>query len=235
VARLRDQLARSEADRVRGERERARLERAHARLKDELEAARRAGARQAAPFSKGVPNRRPRRPGRTPGAAYGRRGRRPIPTRVHETHDVPVPTQCRSGGLPPVQPVVRRFDVHIGRCTGCHRRVQGRPPLQISDALGAAGVQLGPHAVALAVPLNKQFGVSFGKIAARFRDRFGLHVTASAIVRALHRVARKGQPTCDALCETVRTSAGVGPDETGWKVRGVLHGLWVFATAMTPG
>jgi transposase len=253
-ARLRGELARSEADRAAAERaraelerERARLERENTRLKDELEAARRAGARQAAPFSKGPAKRRPRRPGRKPGAGYGRRGRRPIPPAVHETHDVPLPGSCPTCGdavtetqvaaqyqedLPPVQPVVRRFDIHVGRCRRGHR-VQGRHPLQTSDALGAAAVQLGPHALALAVQLNKQFGVSFGKIATLFRIRFGLQVSASAIVRALHRVAAKGQPTYDALCETVRTSAAVVPDETGWKVRGALHWLWVFATALT--
>jgi transposase len=246
--RLREELARSEADRVRVERERARLERENARLKDELEAARRAGARQAAPFSKGAPKRCPRRPGRKPGAAYGRHGQRPIPTVVHETHEVPLPAQCPTCGeavaethvaaqyqedLPPVHPTVRRFDIHLGTCEGCHRRVQGRHPLQTSDALGAAGVQLGPHAIALAVQLNKQFGVSFGKIATLFRERFGLQMTASTVVRALHRVAAKGQPTYAALCETVRTSAVVVPDETGWKVRGLLHWLWVFATTWT--
>jgi transposase len=247
IARLREDLARSEAARERIERERARLERENTRLKDELEAARRAGARQAAPFSKGTPKRRPRRPGRKPGARYGRRGQRPIPRVVHETHDVPLPAECPTCGetvtetqvaaqyqedLPPVQAVVRRFDIHVGLCGRGHR-VQGRHRLQTSDALGAAAVQLGPHAIALAVQLNKQFGVSFGKIATLFRTRFGLQVTASAIVRALHRVAAKGQPTYDALCETVRSSAVVVPDETGWKVRGLLQWLWVFATTMT--
>jgi transposase len=238
--RLREQVTRLE-------RERARLERENARLKDELEAARRAGARQAAPFSKGAPTRRPRRPGRKAGARYGRRGQRPIPRVVHETHDVPLPAACPTCGeavtetqvaaqyqedLPPVQPVVRCFAIHVGLCDRGHR-VQGRHPLQTSDVLGAAAVQLGPHAIALAVQLNKQFGVSFGKIATLFRTRFGLQVTASAIVRALHRVAAKGQPTYDALCETVRTSRAVVPDETGWKVGGVLHWLWVFATTLT--
>jgi transposase len=135
--------------------------------------------------------------------------------------------------LPPVQPVVRRFDIHVGRCHGCHRRVQGRHPLQTSDALGAAAVQLGPQAIALAVSLNKQFGLSFGKITAVFRTRFSLAVTLSALVRALHRAAAKGQPTYAALCVTVRTSAVVVPDETGWKVRGLLYWLWVFVTATT--
>jgi hypothetical protein len=52
--------------------------------------------------------------------------------------------------------------------------------------LGNAGGQLGPHAtIALAVQLNKQFRVLFGMIATLFRDRFGPHVTATAVVRAL--------------------------------------------------
>lgn len=91
-ARLRHELDRSEAERARVERERARLEREHSRLQDELETACRAGARQAAPFSKGAPKPRPRRPGRKSGRAYGRRGQRPVPAVVHETHAVPVPT-----------------------------------------------------------------------------------------------------------------------------------------------
>lgn len=135
--------------------------------------------------------------------------------------------------LPPVAPVVRRCDVHVGRCRGCHRRVHGRHALQTSDARGAAAVQLGPQAIALAVTLNKQFGLSFGKIATVFRTRFALHVTPSALVRAVHRAAARGQPTYAVLCDTVRTSPVVVPDETGWKVRGRLHWLWVFVTATT--
>jgi transposase len=253
-ARLRGELARVERERadldrerVRLERERAqwerqhdRLRREHERLKGELEAARRAGARQAAPFSKGVPVAHPKRPGRKDGAAHGRHGQRPVPTRVDETHEAALPPGCpHCGGtvhetrvadqyqedLPPVQPVVRRFRVHIGRCMQCHRRVQGRHPWQTSDALGAAAVQLGPQAVALAVTLNKQFGVSFGKIATLYHQRLGLTLTRGAIVRALHRTARSAAPTYEALCRTIRGSPMVSPDETGWWVNGRLHWL----------
>ena len=247
-AQLRRELEQSEAERRRIDGERARLERELARVKDELEAARRAGTRQAAPFSKGAPKRRPRRPGRKPGADYGRQGHRRPPPVVHEVYDVPLPPTCLACGgavdethvaaqyqedLPLVQPIVRRFDVHVGRCDACQQRVQGRHPLQTSDALGAAAVQLGPQAVAVAVSLNKQFGLSFGKTATLFRDRFGLTVTRGALVRALHRAAAQAQPTYAALCETVRMSPVVVPDETGWKVAAVLHWLWVFATAST--
>jgi hypothetical protein len=77
---------------------------------------------------------------------------------------------------------------------------------------------VGPQAIALAVLLNEQFGVSLGKIAALFRSRVALHVTPSALVRALHRAAAQNEPTYRALCETVRTRPVVIPDETGWKV-----------------
>ena len=135
--------------------------------------------------------------------------------------------------LPAVRPIVRRFDVAIGRCATCGRRVQGRHPLQTSDALGAAAMQLGPQAVALIVILNKQLGLSHGKVATSLRQRFGLTVRPSTVTRALHRAARHAQPTYAALREAIRGSPVVAPDETGWKVNGRLQWLWAFATPET--
>ena len=60
--------------------------------------------------------------------------------------------------LPVVRPVVRRFDIEVGHCSQCQRRVQGRHVLQTSDALGAAGVQLS-RVVALVVELHTELGV----------------------------------------------------------------------------
>ncbi len=65
-------------------------------------------------------------------------------------------------------------------------------------------MQLGPDAVALAVILSKQLGLSFGKIGQLLRDRFGLIVTRSGLVHAVDRTARQAQPTYDTLCATVR-------------------------------
>ncbi len=106
--------------------------------------------------------------------------------------------------LPVQRPVVHEFRVAIGQCRHCHRRVQGRHPQQTSDALGAAAVQLGPQAVALAVILNKQCGLSFGRIATLLHERFGLTVTRGGLVHAVHRAARQAQPTYEALCAQVR-------------------------------
>jgi transposase len=75
--------------------------------------------------------------------------------------------------LPVVRTVVRRFHVHVGRCQACGRRVQGRHPFQTSNALGAAAAQIGPQAVASAVVLNKQLGLSFGDVATLFQQQYG--------------------------------------------------------------
>jgi transposase len=239
--RLRDEVRRSEI-------ERNRLRRENERLKDELDAARRQASRQAAPFSRGLPKEHPERPGRKPGAAYGAKAHRRRPSRVDVRYDVPLPTACPDCGgrlgrrrvvsqyqedLPVQRPVVHEFRVTVGHCRQCHRRVQGRHPRQTSDALGAAAVQLGPQAVALAVVLNKQLGLSFGKIVHLLRDRFGLTITRGGLVHAVHRAARQAQPTYEALCTTVRGSPVVTPDETGWKVGGHNHWLWAFATPDT--
>jgi hypothetical protein len=72
IEQLREDLLRSEI-------ERNRLRRENERLKEELDMARRRANRQAAPFSRGLPKADPERPGRKPGAAYGRKGHRPLP------------------------------------------------------------------------------------------------------------------------------------------------------------
>lgn len=248
IERLRREHERADRDRDRYRRDRDQLRKKIDRLEDELDKARRQLHRQAAPFSRGTPRRPPRRPGRQAGPAYGRKAHRPPPVHVDETYDAPLPSCCPECGgalaltahatqyqedLPPVRPMVRRFRIAIGRCTACHRRVQGRHPLQTSDALGAARTQLGPHAVTWAVVLNKQFGVPLGKIVRLFGERFGLSITCGGLVHAIRRAARQAEPTYHGLTAQIRGSPIVTPDETGWKVAGRLRWLWVFVTPTT--
>jgi len=228
-----------ENDRLRKEIERLRHE--SERLRRELEAALRASKRQAAPHSRGAPKHNPKRPGRKPGRSYGRQACRPIPARVDETIAVPLPDHCPhcGGGVEPERcetqyqeeivrrTVVRRFDITVGRCRECQRRVQGRHRLQTSDALGVGSVQLGPEALTLAAILNKQMGLSLGHTRQVLSYGFGLRVSRGGLYRALARVADRAKPTYDGLVETARQAAVNGMDETGWKVGGRLQWLHV--------
>jgi ribosomal protein L34E len=143
------QQLRAQIERLHQENEHLRRE--NERLRRELEAvcadldqARRQSQRQAAPFSKGPPKPRPKRPGRQAGTAHGRHGHRlpPDPTVIEEVREAPLPSACPKCGGPlretgvaaqsqtdiPRRPLIRRFHVHIGRCCDCGRRVQGRTP-----------------------------------------------------------------------------------------------------------
>ena len=229
-------------------RENDRLKRKIDHLEKQLATARRAGFRQAAPFAKDRPQGRGGRPGRRAGAAYGRQACRPRPAQVDEHYAASAPAACPDCGgavevtrvasqyqeeLPVVRPVVRRFDVEVGHCSQCQRRVQGRHVLQTSDALGAAGVQLGPGVVALVVELHTEMGVPLAKVAHLLRTTFGLQVTPGGLAHVLHRAARAAAPAYTELCEQVRNAPVVTPDETGWRVGGERHWLWVFTTPDT--
>ena len=255
VERLQGKVTRRERDAKRLQRKNNRLQRQVDRLKQQVEGlkrqldeARRAGRRQAAPFAKDRPQGRGGHPGRRAGAAYGRHGCRPRPARVDETHAAPVPAACPDCGgavevtrvasqyqeeLPVVRPVVRRFDIEVGHCSQCQRRVRGRHVLQTSNALGAAGVQLGPAVVALVVELHTEMGVPLAKVAHLLRTTFGLQVTPGGLAQVLHRAARAAAPAYTELCEQVRNAPVVTPDETGWRVGGERHWLWVFTTPDT--
>ena len=83
--------------------------------------------------------------------------------------------------LPVVRPIVRRFDIEVGHCSQCRRRVQGRHRLQTSDALGAASVQLGPEVVALVVRMHTHLGVPLAKVAHRDGTTPHVHVVANRV------------------------------------------------------
>ena len=239
-----EQLDQALREKQRLEDENARLREENARLHKELETAQRAAKRQAAPFSRGKRKSPPKSPGRKSGKQYGQHRRRPIPDHVDEQIAVAVPEKCPecSGALtveriePQYQEEIvrstwiRRFDIPICRCAQCGKRVQGRHPLQTSDALGAAAVQVGPEALTLGVLMNKAQGLPHADAAAILKQGFGLQMSRSGLCRAIQRVARKAESTWHALREAARRSRLAHMDETGWKVDAQLRWLWAVVT-----
>jgi transposase len=223
----------------------AALEKRVAELTAALEAAQRAGKRQAAPFRKADgPAAEPKKPGRRKGRRHGlHRHRAAIPPEeIDERHDAPLPERCPHCGSRhlretrtgtqyqteiPRRPIHREFTIHIGECETCRGRVQGRHPLQTSDALGAAGSQLGPQAHGAFVLLNKGLGLAHGKCRTFFRDFFGITIARATSVRSLSRTARRVESAYEQTRLAVRRSEWVVPDETGWRVGG--QSAWLHA------
>jgi transposase len=211
------------------------------RLRRQLDEATRARKRQAAPFAKGPPTGQPKQPGRKPGEDYGTKAHRqpPSPEQIDEVHEAPLPHVCPDcgGSLEeariaqqfqveiPRKPIHRQFNIHIGECRKCRRRVQGRHPLQTSDALGAAAAQLGPDAQAAVVELNKQGGLSHGKVTRCLESLFGIPLSRGGSAHTVLRAAARCEPAYEAIRRTVGQSDWVVPDETGWRVGG--HGAWL--------
>jgi len=225
------------------------LEAENRRLCAEIEALRRKGKRQAAPFAKRQPKPNPKKPGRKPGQEYGPKAHRPPPPeeQIQEFHEVPLPEVCSCGCRDLVEtevvhqyqteiprtPIHRQFNIHVGQCQKCGKRLQGRHELQTSDAIGAAASQIGPDAQAAVVSLNKDMGLSHGKISKVLESLFGIDLSPSGSVHTVLRVANRCVPVYQDIQEATRTSEVLWPDETGWRVGGLsswLH-VWVSSSA----
>jgi transposase len=231
------------------EAENAALRDENAALRKTLEETRRAGKRQAAPFSRGKRNETPKKPGRKPGSTYGTQARREPPKEIDNTITVDCPLICPycGGGvrlegktsqyqtdIPPIAPETTEFEIHYGRCVRCQRRVQGRETRQTSDATGeVGGVQIGPNTIAMTAHLNKACGMSYARITEVLEMIFGLRVNRSTLARSLLRLGRKAGPTYTNLIERIRGSPVVSPDETGWRIGGDKAWLWTAATPDT--
>lgn len=200
----------------------------------------RAAHRQAAPFRR--PEEKRKADKGTPGRKEGHPPafRKPPPV-VDECATVPL--DCCPHCQGPVHdvraveqviqdiPVVRVRYLHLttyrGRCPQCGP-VQSTHPEQVSTAVGAAGTHLGRNALALAADLSKRFGLPMRKVCGILQDHFGLQLTAGGLSQALARIARNLQVPFEQLKQSVRDSAAIHADETGWWVGGHSAWLWVF-------
>jgi transposase len=180
---------------------------------------------------------------RDTGKDYGPKAHRqpPSPEQIDEVREAPLPRVCPDCGGPldethiaqqfqveiPRKPIHRQFNVHVGRCRQCRRRVQGRHPLQTSDALGAAAAQLGPDAQAAVVELNKQGGLPHGKVTRCMESLFGIPLSRGGSVHTVLPAASRCEPAYEDIRQSVGESEWVVPDETGWRVGG--YPAWLHA------
>ncbi len=211
-------------------------------IAEQLEQARSEAKRQAAPFR--LPEKKRKQERKKPGRKKGHPGaHRPKPDHVDEEIDEPLKRcdhcDCQTfievkeveqfiEDIPPVRPHVTRLTTYRGRCADCGANVSSTHPLQVSTATAAAGVHLGPRALAVATQLNKAHGLTMRKTCAVLENMFGLSLTAGGLSQALDRVAKRVETAHDQLRKEIRRASFVHADETSWWVGGPKWWLWVF-------
>lgn len=221
----------------------AELEAEIERLRRQADEREREGKRQAHPFAREKANAQPKRPGRRNGH---KADLRPVPTpeQIDRVVDVPL-DKCPlcdvhlydqgqvvqfQTDLPPIVPIVTRFNIGTGTCPCCRQRWQGRHPDQTSDAVGASGNTLGPVVLTMAAEMKHRLGVSYRKICDFLQTYCQFKACPAAFIRAEQRLADLARPTYDLLVEALRHSHVVHADETGWRVGRLNAWLWVFSS-----
>jgi len=199
--------------------------------------------RQAAPFRRPEKKRaaKPKPPGRKDGHVPARRT---PPDTITESVEAPLDCCPHCHGpvhdLQPfdqfvddIQLVLRRLRIRTfrGRCRRCGR-VRSSHPEQLSRAGGAAGVQVGRNALALAADLNKRCGLSMRKTCDILGTHFGLSLSPGGLSQALDRLRDRLEPVYEQLIGALRASPAVYADETGWWLGGQSAWLWTFTNPL---
>jgi hypothetical protein len=216
-------------------------------LREQLEQARREGARQAAPFRR--PERKKIAPEKKkkPGRPEGHLGmNRPVPDHVDETITVPLDACPRCGGavtncvpveqyieeIPAVRPRVIKLITSQGSCAHCGS-VASSHSLKSGNGAQASQVHLGPRAIAIATTLNKQHGLSMRKTCRVLQDLCGLKLSPGGLSQLLDRLADRLKKDYQSLFTDLRAGPATYVDETSWWVGGPGHWLWVLTSPST--
>jgi transposase len=215
------------------------------KLQTSLDQVNRQAHRQAAPFRISE-NKRKSDP-KKPGPKKGHPGiYRATPSHIDETIDVALEKCPQCGGpladpkciqqiieeCPRIQLKVIRLRTYKAHCPYCGE-VRSHHPLQVSEAVGAAGVHLGPRALGITVMLNKALGTTVRKTCRILQDLLGLRLTPGGLTQLTHRFADKFLVDYQRLLEGLRTAPVVHCDETSWWVGGPKFYLWVLANVNT--
>jgi len=182
-----------------------------------------------------------------PSASAGRRGRpvghpgqgRSRPERIDQTERIEVGDTCPDCGSPlsgephvrsrivediePVRPtVVTCYEIERGWCPQC-RTYQENP---VTAAL--PNYRLGLRLMLFVVYQKVALGLSYGKIKRELAIYFGLAVSRGTLQAMVAEVAHLFGPAYKQLIQLMRQQAVLHLDETGWRVDGTNHWLWIF-------
>jgi transposase len=159
--------------------------------------------------------------------------------RIDQTERVEVGDTCPDWGTPltgetqvrtrvvediePVRPTrVTCYEIERGWCPHC-RTYQENP---VTAAL--PNYRLGLRLMLFVVYQKVALGLSYGKIKRELATYFGLSVSRGTLQAIVSEVAQLFGPAYKQLIQLMRQQAVLHVDETGWRVDGHNHWLWIF-------
>lgn len=126
--------------------------------------------------------------------------------------------------IPPVEPEVTEHTVYGYWCSKCKKIVHPK----VTDALPNA--MIGLRVVVFTAWLHYLIGVSVNNIVKMLSVFTSFNVTAGGLTQAWKNLASTLESIYNDIGQRVATSAVLNADETGWRINGVTHWLWCFAT-----
>ena len=126
--------------------------------------------------------------------------------------------------IPPVEPEVTEHTVYGYWCPNCKKIVYAK----VSDALPNA--VLGLRLVVFTAWLHYLIGISVNNIVKLLGIFASFKVTAGGLTLAWKNLACTLEPVYKDIGNKVAKSAVLNADETGWRINGITHWLWCFAT-----
>ncbi|MGB9553095.1 MAG: IS66 family transposase, partial [bacterium] len=113
------------------------------------------------------------------------------------------------------------YRFHYGYCQRCKKVVYPKKEkIPANDRIGTEARAVGGYL--------RHLGLTYRKVAKLFKDTFDLNLTHPSFLNFNTEQAQNGAPLYEAIKQQVRHSPCVSADETGWRVNGQNHWLWVF-------
>jgi transposase len=188
------------------------------------------------PYLKKSAKKRRKKPGRKPGhAGVGRK--RPEKIDHYQTHRLQCCPQCQSAlhkpirshkrhtlDIPKVVPQATEHTVYGYWCPQCKKTVYPK----IADALPNA--MLGVNLLVTTAWLHYWVGMSVRNIVKLLSTFFGLPVSPGGLTQAWKNMAALLKAQYEEIGRQIRSTAVLHGDETGWRISGITHWLWCFAS-----
>lgn len=211
----------------------------------------RKAARSAAPFSKGKGKSRKKKPGRKKGKGTFTNRQPPEVggSDVVENLEAPLDSgECPGCGAAmdvvvevattidvPEEPqrLIKRFEVEIGTCPVCGRRVRGTHPDLPPDQCGATAHRVGDTVMAQALAMHYHSGMTLRKASEAIWVMTGITITQGGLTQRARQLSKSGGALGKiyaGLRDEVRGSPVVNTDDTGWRTGGKPSYLMGFFT-----